>query len=744
MSIYPAQARAVDPYASYDSNVINRLTRLISKGRNCIFHSNAVDVALDTTSPSDYVVVTNGQIIKDDVLIDFTGNHRVQMSDSTYYLPLSSPFSEAGIYYIALNYSYIKSRPAPRASIRILLPSQRANISDASYLFLKAVSVSFNGVSYQVDSFHDLDPTNNSVKREYTQVWAGTETTLPSFDSTNDESRLIYVQNEKELYFGTSTGWESFNSIRTAANTSLCSVGQMVYISTDGFARPAIATNESYLCDAGVLSVGTVLAGTGKVRLYGFVQSVPIESGRSIHYGENVYLSETEAGSITDLAPSDFQQFLGISVTAGSSTTVCDIWFMPARSSIPGPISRFDRYQDLLLASVFKRLTVDDFSNLEYTDMILTTSTLNTDNYRMEGTSGEQFVSKNLTESGYDGTFITSAQITSDSTGDIDWFITNDGTTWENATLNSIHMFATYSQTISLVSGTFIPNEQVLYGTSGNSAIIAGTDGTSTLLISNVLDTTAFEIFETITGQTSGAIATLLTSVQKNSGFDLRIKAVFNETGNINDYGVIYDPDLSLFSVLTGMGSEEEEDFIRKFVGKSGAGSEMPTYSSTNYISQSSSLETAIGVLDNEMPIEPAYIRTFIGKTGAGSETPTYSSHNILVNGQSLETSLSLLDLYHGYVPFLENNTTGTVAAYNLVNGKKVGLISMNGTDLTTITGGDSGQIIICLFLASCSIISGATILLQGGIDFDGEAGDTLTICLTALGWLEIGRSVNS
>ncbi|MEE8113271.1 MAG: hypothetical protein V3T23_02840 [Nitrososphaerales archaeon] len=41
---------------------------------------------------------------------------------------------------------------------------------------------------------------------------------------------------------------------------------------------------------------------------------------------------------------------------------------------------------------------------------------------------------------------------------------------------------------------------------------------------------------------------------------------------------------------------------------------------------------------------ELAFIRTFIGKTAAGSETPTYSSNNIVTDATSLETAIGDLD----------------------------------------------------------------------------------------------------
>lgn len=50
-------------------------------------------------------------------------------------------------------------------------------------------------------------------------------------------------------------------------------------------------------------------------------------------------------------------------------------------------------------------------------------------------------------------------------------------------------------------------------------------------------------------------------------------------------------------------------------------------------------------VLTNEADNEElGFIRTFIGKTAAGSETPTYTSNNVVTNGDNLEVAIGKLD----------------------------------------------------------------------------------------------------
>lgn len=51
--------------------------------------------------------------------------------------------------------------------------------------------------------------------------------------------------------------------------------------------------------------------------------------------------------------------------------------------------------------------------------------------------------------------------------------------------------------------------------------------------------------------------------------------------------------------VLSDQASLDEEGFIRAFIGKGAVGAEMPLYTSNNYVGNNTSLESAIGVLDN-------------------------------------------------------------------------------------------------------------------------------------------------
>ena len=68
-SSIPEQYRAVDPFASYNSNTVNQLTELRSRAENVLDNPCGLDVVSDTTSPTTAVVVQPGYAYKDDVMI---------------------------------------------------------------------------------------------------------------------------------------------------------------------------------------------------------------------------------------------------------------------------------------------------------------------------------------------------------------------------------------------------------------------------------------------------------------------------------------------------------------------------------------------------------------------------------------------------------------------------------------------------------------------------------------------------
>ena len=108
--------------------------------------------------------------------------------------------------------------------------------------------------------------------------------------------------------------------------------------------------------------------------------------------------------------------------------------------------------------------------------------------------------------------------------------------------------------------------------------------------------------------------------------------------------------------VLSDQASLDEEGFIRAFIGKGAAGSEVPVYATNNFVVAASSLETAIGALDTELGVNVANgnvvatgnkinanIQALDTKLGAN-----VTAGNHFVAGQAVSESLMALDTQLG------------------------------------------------------------------------------------------------
>jgi len=793
-NIYPSQTRSVDPYASYHSNVVNRLTRMISRGTDCLHSPYSMEVEIDSTSPLTHVVVKRGEVFKDDVYFTIDNDFTINFNDPQFYI--SPPFNEAGYYYVLLNYEFVKARPAPKGSIQLLKPTERHLFNKQAHVFLKAVKVTFNGTNFEIDSVYDWDPENSDNKREYCQYYLGTENSLPwPYNPQYDEGRIIYVRDRDEVYYGMHGNWERFGAVRVVANTTLCQVGQMVYVGLDGKCHPASATSNATLADAGVLQVGPAHNGDGKVRLYGEIEHVPIEPGRSISYGENVYLSKTHPGSVTDLIPGEFPQFLGVCVSPGTSTLDCSLWLMPARvigegggSPIEGTGDWYDRYQDLMLASIYKRLTVDTFINLDLVDTTKTTATINTSNFHMQGDPGDWFYSKSLSTD-FDGTAVQHCQLSADGTGTVIWELSNDGgQTWSPATLNRIHYFAEYVIGVDSTSSmNFIVGEEIEFQSSHKRATVLWSDSTSSIGIYEVKGVNDFILGETIVGQTSGTTVTLQSTVDKSQENDLRVRAQYITWAALDDYGVIYDPDqriihdntdnakniATLYSDVYTTPSEDNDglpnlttpletckDNLQEYVGATSDTQVVPVYGSTHYIDSSANLTIAVSQLDaaiySSSPTgEMTNIRNFIGKVGTGAVLPNYSSTNYIVQNDNLTSAVGDLDaaIYTnvGNIARQKGNSIisdGDSTPSIMQGGYQNGILLTNNSTSTTITDFDDGtsgvEFTLIIGDDNTTIQDNANIHLKGNKDFTPNQMDNITFIYSSTGWHEISRSNNS
>lgn len=719
-NIRPTQIRTIDPYSSYNSNVVNRLTRMVSTGLDCLYSTHAIDVTIDSTSPQTCLVVSSGQCFKDDVIIQVTEDFTVDMTVQDFYVDSTGGFwNEAGYYFIVLEYMYIKSKPAPEASIRIFMPSQIASYTANTdrYFFLKCVYVIFNGSTFEISSVHDWYPSDPTIRRVYSPLFAGVEDSLPTFDRESHEGKIVYVRNRDNLYFGTSARWEEVHPVRAQIDTTQCEVGQLGYIDSTGRVEAAIATASSTLASCVVLQEGIVSDGSGQVRLYGIMEGVWVETGINVTLGQHLYLSDSEAGSVTIIQPSNHAQYIGQatgdSYTSGGRTKV-DIWFMPGGREVGEDgedvwQSIYDKYQDMLLSSIFKRLTLDIFINYEYTDQVLTTTTLNTDEWRMDGESGDQFVSKNLVEAGYDGTNIEKCQLTynaneEDLSDYITCYVSKDGgSLWEPTTPDDIHIFATHAVTVTNVSGDFELGEIVSNGavteSYGTIGVIDINDSTGTIWI-HTYDGPGFDSDDTITGADSGVTATVASVTERPANYDIRVKMVFSGTDSIEDYGVIFEVDENTQPADLTSQADNDIDTLYQDVYTN------PTRDGDGEPNLSIPLETQIALLQQQI-------------TGA--------QISLIANQKSLtdnDTTPSVLDS--------EGNACGLFVIENSL-----------ATTITNFVDATSNQTIVLKFANDLTRIEhGTNIYLSGQQDWWPQEWDTLTLTyFTGIGWIEISRA---
>lgn len=317
----PSQARAVDPFASYNSNTVNTLTRMLTYGNDGIATPRSCDIKLDSTSNTQ-VILTPGFCFMDDVWININSEHVVDFTDSQHYYNFDTGFDESGYYYIVLEYTYLKSRPAPNAKTLIIKPSQiSAYTPGNSWLFLKAVKVEGTGPFY-VTRVYNYDPDTPSIKRLYVSTYAGVDIGLSIHSPDRDQGRFTYGIEEDDFFFGLSDRWVSLSSAAGAsfsANTTGFDIGDLVFVNSSGNLQLALATLPSTTADGVVTKVDS----DGIVQSSGRVTNVKIESGDTVNVSSLVYLSDTEPGKISSQKSLPYSQFSGRCVsTDGTNATV--------------------------------------------------------------------------------------------------------------------------------------------------------------------------------------------------------------------------------------------------------------------------------------------------------------------------------------------------------------------------------------------------------------------------------------
>jgi len=112
-----------------------------------------------------------------------------------------------------------------------------------------------------------------------------------------------------------------------------------------------------------------------------------------------------------------------------------------------------------------------------------------------------------------------------------------------------------------------------------------------------------------------------------------------------------------------------ELEHLRNYTGKTGPGAENPTYSSVDVVTQGSSLETAIGDLDDSVG------------------TRTYTNDNVVTDGEDITSSIDALDTAVGNQTYTEDNvvTDGQTLSES-VDALDIAIGDLQAADLT-ITG---------------------------------------------------------
>jgi len=334
-STIPNQERVVDPFASYNSNVVNRITEIVTHNNVGMLTISSMEVVQDSTSPNTSVVVKPGYAVKDDVLIKITAEHTVDFTDPDQWVTPPDITFPGGNCYVVLEYQYLKQRPAPQANIKILQPNERPLINgDSIYLLLKVVETSTIS-PHDIVALYDYDPEVGfeDNARKYIKYYAGGEVNLPTFEKTRDQGRVAYESERNKFFFGYSDAWGELTaggvSVDLDTDSTGVVVGQLCYIDGSRKAQPAISTDLNTSADVVVTAIGTAASGIGRGSISGFAEGVPVETGVVAGTGDILYLSATEAGTVTNVRPGTFYQVVGRALSAGSGTTPLNMIFSP-------------------------------------------------------------------------------------------------------------------------------------------------------------------------------------------------------------------------------------------------------------------------------------------------------------------------------------------------------------------------------------------------------------------------------
>lgn len=335
-NIIPAQVRTVDPFASFYSNTVNKLTQIVSHDEDGLLTTTSMEVVIDTTDSAHTVVVHPGYVVKDNVLIKITHEHIVDfLDDDNWVNPPDLTFS-GGNCYVVLHYLYQKQRPAPVATIKILQPSQRnvINLPNSPYFLLKVVELN-SAPPHEIVGIYNYDSEigYEENKRKFLKYYAGSEAYLPTHNQETDQGRIAYEVERNKFFFGYESEWKELTvgGVEVNVNTDSTGiiVGQICYVNSLGQATPSISTGIETGADIIVTAIGSSVDATGRGIITGFATGVPVETGVIVGVGDLLYLSAVEAGTVTNIRPNSIFQMVGRALTAASAVVPVDMIFAP-------------------------------------------------------------------------------------------------------------------------------------------------------------------------------------------------------------------------------------------------------------------------------------------------------------------------------------------------------------------------------------------------------------------------------
>jgi len=261
----PTQIRAVDPHSSYNSDNVNRITRIITDGVDSV----AQDIDL---LPSKYsntsISVTSGVCVKDDVMIQLTDPiSAVSSNVAGDYVEGTISTNPYG--YIVLTYQYVKTPIPVQAKLQIL--GIVANYDPTLFLFLGRVNFTTPGV---IDTIQLDDPDVSPVLQR----------SVLNFSSayTDTQARAADAYNPITNHAASAIG-DRNKLVATDAGT-----GEIVYVSKGSFGLSQVEVLPGDY-------VGGVATITHNLGVRPVVQCVDYSTGEEIvpatviHTNENIF-----------------------------------------------------------------------------------------------------------------------------------------------------------------------------------------------------------------------------------------------------------------------------------------------------------------------------------------------------------------------------------------------------------------------------------------------------------------------